>query len=254
MAQPVHNNKSALRSFLARNPFGGPFTDGLFFRDKMRAIHEIAPDEPVSRLLEIGGGQSGLSALLYANAWVVNLDMDERFARSHCNRQPNVSFCTADATNLPFANASFDMVTMFDLLEHVQDDSRAANEAMRVLRPGGWLLISTPERLRWRYPYYRIFKPICPREEELFKEWGHVRRGYTIDELNFLLGMPAARGTSFINALLALSHDVSFSRVAKPWRLMLHGLLAPASLLGWFAHRKLGAGTEIAAAWQKPSE
>jgi len=245
-------HKTPLGAFLARNPFPGPFTDGLFFRDKMRALHRIAPDAPVADLLEVGGGQSGLSALLYPQARVTNLDMEPAFAEAPCNRDnPRVTFVAGDATDLPFADESFDMVTMFDLLEHVPDDGAVAREALRVLRPGGWVLVSTPDRERWRYPYYNIFKPICPPEEELFSEWGHVRRGYTQAELDTLFGAPAEVAVSFINPLLALSHDVSFSRLSRRRRKALHALFAPVSAVGWLAHGRRTKGTEIAAAWRK---
>jgi len=247
-------HKAPLGAFLARNPFPGPFTDGLYFRDKMRAVHRIAPDLAVEDLLEVGGGQSGLSAMLYPQARVVNLDMDPVFAHAPCNRNnPKVTFITGDATQLPFADECFDLVTMFDLLEHVPDDAAVAREALRVLRPGGQLLVSTPDRDRWRYPYYRIFKSICPAEEELFAEWGHVRRGYTKGELDALFGRPAERVTSFINPLLAFSHDVSFSRLSRRRRRTLHALLAPVSALGWVTHGVTTPGTEFAAAWRKPS-
>ena len=246
-------HKTPLAAFLARNPFPGRFTDGLFFRDKMRALHRIAPDIPVADLLEVGGGQSGLSALLYPQARVTNLDMEPAFAEAPCNRDnPRVTFVAGDATDLPFADASFDMVTMFDLLEHVPDDGAVAREALRVLRPGGWVLVSTPDRERWRYPYYRVFKPICPPEEELFAEWGHVRRGYTQAELDALFDAPPQIAVSFINPLLALSHDVSFSRLSRRRRKLLHALFAPASALGWLTHGPRTRGTEIAAAWRKP--
>jgi SAM-dependent methyltransferase len=245
-------HKTPLGVFLARNPFPGPFTDGLFFRDKMRALHRIAPDIPVGDLLEVGGGQSGLSALLYPRARVTNLDMEPAFAEAPCNRDnPRVTFVAGDATDLPFADESFDVVTMFDLLEHVPDDGAVAREALRVLRPGGWVLVSTPDRERWRYPYYGVFKPVCPPEEELFAEWGHVRRGYTQGELDALFGAPAEVVVSFINPLLALSHDVSFSRLSRRRRTLLHALLAPVSVVGWLAHGRRTRGTEIAAAWRK---
>jgi SAM-dependent methyltransferase len=246
---PVH--KAPLRAFLARNPFSGPLTDGLFFRDKMRALHRIAPDVPVTDLLEVGGGQSGLSATLYPRARVVNLDMAPAFADAPCNRNPRVTFMAGNAASLPFRDASFDLITMFDLLEHVPDDGTVAREALRALRPGGWILVSTPNRERWRYPYYRVLQPICPTEEELFAAWGHVRRGYTQTELDTLFGAPAAAIASFINPLLALSHDVSFSRLSRLSRTLLHVLLAPVSVVGWLAHRPDSPGTEIAAAWQK---
>jgi SAM-dependent methyltransferase len=245
-------HKRPLGAFLALNPFPGPFTDGLFYRDKMRALHRIAPDAPVGEILEVGGGQSGLAAMLYPRARIVNFDMNPEYAAAPCNRDPRVTFVAGDATALPFADGRFDLVTMFDLLEHVPDDAAVAREALRVLRPGGRVLVSTPNRARWRYPYYRMFAPVCPPEEKLFAEWGHVRRGYTQPELDALFGAPAEDVCAFINPLLAFSHDVSFSTLSRRRRTALHALLAPVSLLGWVTHGRRSPGTEIAASWRKP--
>ena len=243
--------KRPLASFLSGNPYPGPMTDGLFFRDKMRAIHLIAPDRIGLRLLEIGGGQSGLSKMLYPGAHVTNADLDPAFAEVACNRQPGVEFRAADAADLPFADESFDAVTLFDLLEHVEDDVTVAREALRVTRPGGVILVTTPDAARWRYPYFKVLNPICPPEGELFERWGHVRRGYDQDRLDELFGAPAARTGSFINPWLALSHDVSFSRLPRIGRVALHALVSPASLIGWLSRGQAGVGTEIAAAWRR---
>jgi hypothetical protein len=59
--------KAPLSAFLARNPFPHGWTDGLFYREKMRAIHRVAPErlgEGGARILEVGGGRSGLARLL----------------------------------------------------------------------------------------------------------------------------------------------------------------------------------------------
>ena len=45
---------------------------------------------------------------------------------------------------MPFADASFDFVLATDVIEHVDDDRRAAAEILRVLRPGGRALITVP--------------------------------------------------------------------------------------------------------------
>jgi SAM-dependent methyltransferase len=65
-----------------------------------------------------------------------------------------------DGERLPFADGLFDCVICTETLEHVPDDRRVARELVRVLRPGGVLVLSVPdehsERLLWRLsPRYR---------------------------------------------------------------------------------------------------
>ena len=50
----------------------------------------------------------------------------------------------ASATALPFADATFDVVTAFDVIEHVEPERLIVDELSRVLRPGGRLLVSVP--------------------------------------------------------------------------------------------------------------
>ena len=150
-----------LPAFLARNPFPHPLTEGFFYREKMRAIHRVAPDVAARSVLEVGGGRSGLARLLYPAAHVTTIDMDPEHASAPVHRDPLARFLVADATDLPFGDASFDVVTMLDVLEHIPDDRAAASEAWRVLEPGGHLLASSPNE-RWRSPYHRVMAPICP--------------------------------------------------------------------------------------------
>jgi SAM-dependent methyltransferase len=251
VAPAQSGGKATLAAFLASNPFSRRLTDGLFYGEKMRAVHRVAPDAPIRRILEVGGGQSGLSALLYPEARIVNLDLDPSYARSAQNHRLGVEFVCGDATRLPFPDGAFDAVTMFDLLEHVPDDAAAAQEALRVLRPGGVLLVSTP-REHWRYPWYRWMAPLCPDERELFARWGHVRRGYSLERLAELFNGPPEARASFINPLTALAHDIAFSRLGHVRRLAVHLLAAPLSLAGWWLHEPLALeGTEIAARWRK---
>jgi len=50
----------------------------------------------------------------------------------------------ADARELPVRTGSMDLVTAFDILEHIEEDYLAAAEITRVLRPGGTALIAVP--------------------------------------------------------------------------------------------------------------
>ena len=236
---------------LAANPFPHPLTIGFFYREKMRAIHRVAPYGPMERILEIGGGRGGLTALLYPGARITNVDLDPSLGAASINQVAGTRFVCADATRLPFADESFDAVTMFDVLEHIPDHQRAAAEARRVLRPGGVLLASSPHA-KWRYPYYRLFAPIAPREEELFAEWGHVRRGYTLGEFDTLVGLPRERWATFISPVTAFAHDISFSRLSDRVKRGLLVAIAPITWLGYLLHAPHAAGTETAVAYRKP--
>ena len=53
-----------------------------------------------------------------------------------------------DATRLPFAPESLDLVVAFDVLEHIDDDAAAAKRIFELLRPGGTFLVAVPCDLR----------------------------------------------------------------------------------------------------------
>jgi SAM-dependent methyltransferase len=59
----------------------------------------------------------------------------------------------ADVTKLPFADASFDIVVCSEVLEHVEESRTAVSELVRVLKPGGDLVVTVPrflpERICW---------------------------------------------------------------------------------------------------------
>jgi SAM-dependent methyltransferase len=245
------SSKAPLGVFLSGNPFPNGLTDGLFYREKMRAIHRVAPAELQGRgrVLEVGGGRSGLASLLYPEADIVTLDIDPALADSPPAWERSIFVC-GDARSLPFEDDSFDVVTLFDVLEHIEEDDRAAEEALRVARPGGCVLVSTPEA-EWHYPYYKAMRPYCPHESELMQEWGHVRRGYRDPELATLFGRPAERRATFINPLTAFFHDVAFSRLGRRQRKLVYALAAPLTAVGYLLHRPSTRGTETAFAWRK---
>jgi len=73
-------------------------------------------------------------------------------------------FAAAIGENLPFADGSFDLVVMNQVIEHVSDQSAVLAEATRVLKPGGVLYIACPNYLRFYEPHYKIFwLPLMPK-------------------------------------------------------------------------------------------
>ena len=62
-------------------------------------------------------------------------------------KQTNLTYHRADLqSRLPFKNGTFDAITSFETLEHVSDQTKMTSEFHRVLKPGGILVISTPDR------------------------------------------------------------------------------------------------------------
>jgi SAM-dependent methyltransferase len=247
-------HKTPLGQFLALNPFPNGLTDGLFYREKMRAIHRVAPgrlrdDAATPRVLDIGGGRSGLASLLYPTAYVVCLDAD--FAL-HGQGPPTARslFVCGRAEALPFADGAFDAVMLLDVLEHIEADAKAAGEALRVTRPGGAIVASTPSA-RWRYPFFAFMRPLCPSEDELMADWGHVRRGYEAGELARLFEAPPSERATFINPLTAFFHDVAFSRLDPRRRRLFYALAAPVAAVGYLAHRPRMSGSETVFAWRR---
>jgi len=55
-------------------------------------------------------------------------------------------FVAGSGTALPFANSSFDLVVLLEVLEHVGDERGLVREVVRVLKPGGQLVMSVPNR------------------------------------------------------------------------------------------------------------
>jgi SAM-dependent methyltransferase len=65
----------------------------------------------------------------------------------------------ADAQNLPFANQSFDNIVLFDVLHHIENVTLFFNEALRVLRPGGRLVMMEPYISLASWPIYHFLHP-----------------------------------------------------------------------------------------------
>jgi SAM-dependent methyltransferase len=56
-----------------------------------------------------------------------------------------------DATCLPFSDGSFDAAACIEVLEHLFEPQRAVSEVLRVLRPGGVLIVTVPNIAYWRW-------------------------------------------------------------------------------------------------------
>lgn len=115
-----------------------------------QAIHRLLALQPGQHALDIGSGPGFLAAELAERAGpsgrVYGIDpsghMRALAAQRHLSgAAAPISFGDGEATALPFADASFDIVTATQVYEYVTDVPAALSEAHRVLRPGRRLLI-----------------------------------------------------------------------------------------------------------------
>lgn len=104
-----------------------------------------------NRVLDLASGAGYGSALLRDGdaRWVVSADRAEEAFREAAlpgSAAGVLRGVIADASQLPFRDASFDLYVSFETIEHVEDDRAVVREARRVLAPGGVFVCSTPER------------------------------------------------------------------------------------------------------------
>jgi glycogen(starch) synthase len=111
------------------------------------------------RVLDVGGGYGRLAAPLAERNDVTLVDVSEEMlaeARERC--PPEVELVQADARELPFPDASFDVVLALDLLPHLPDARQALRELSRVARVGGQVVFDTTNALPlWVLAYPRYF-------------------------------------------------------------------------------------------------
>lgn len=102
------------------------------------ALLEAANVRHGSHVLDVATGPGYVARAAFGRgARVVGVDFSSAMIARARRAAPDVEFEEADATALPFADASFDAVTMNYGLLHLAEPERALSEARRVLKPGG---------------------------------------------------------------------------------------------------------------------
>jgi len=189
----------------------------------------VGPDDVC---LDLGCAQGILSWFLRKKGgrWVhTDLDFENlQTSRDLLDR----GFVQMGVPGLPFKTASFDRVFCLDFLEHVDDDRKTAEEIARVLRPEGRLVLIVP-----RTGPFIVMQKIRPAAGLKLEFYGHKREGYSLPELEKLLGQAGLRITArttysrFFTELLELilnSLYVNFFS-AKPEAKLRDGHIRPAT-------------------------
>jgi ubiquinone/menaquinone biosynthesis C-methylase UbiE len=118
-----------------------------FFAECKRESYDLLAAGPGSRLLEVGCGLGDDAATLAKRVApggsVVAVDGSQAMVDAARQRHGDIaglSFENADATQLPYEDATFDGCRIDRVLQHIADPAAAIREMVRVLRPGGVLV------------------------------------------------------------------------------------------------------------------
>jgi ubiquinone/menaquinone biosynthesis C-methylase UbiE len=169
------------------NPFRAIY--GRKRADVLQLATTILGDNASAQVLDIGGGM-GRIAVPLAQRYHVHLsdispamlDLARQAAMEAKLPAGALTTSVVDASQpLPFADASFDLITCLDLLVHLPDPQAAVRELYRILKPGGTLLIDATNSVPlwvFCYPHYVGKRPArwvgTLRHGGVLPEWANI--------------------------------------------------------------------------------
>ncbi|WP_033291969.1 class I SAM-dependent methyltransferase [Amycolatopsis jejuensis] len=186
--------------------------ENYWFRRHEAAYFALLPHCADAMVLEAGCGEGyGASLIARKARQVLALDYDVPTTEHVARRYPDVAVARANLAYLPVRDGSVDVVANFQVIEHLWDQDGFLAECFRVLRPGGKLLVTTPNRLTFTPDSDTPLNPFHTRELAPSELDGLLRAaGFSMATLHGLHHSESLRavenrhGGSLIDAQLAV--------------------------------------------------
>ncbi|EHR62549.1 class I SAM-dependent methyltransferase [Saccharomonospora cyanea] len=186
--------------------------ENYWFRRHEAAYLALAPLCRDAVVLEAGCGEGYGAALLTEHARsVLALDYDEPTTTHVARRYPKLGVVRGNLAFLPVASGSVDVVANLQVIEHLWDQAGFLAECHRVLRPGGRLLVTTPNRLTFTPDSDTPLNPYHTRELSPSELDALLREaGFTVERLSGVHHGPSLSeldrryGGSVVDAQLAV--------------------------------------------------
>jgi len=144
----------------------------LFFPERRQGIEGevmFLPAQPGAKVLDVGCGSGERLEKMRGLGWTVSgIDFDEKAVGMAKERGLDVSCGTIPG--IWFPPETFDAITMSHLIEHVPDPIELLKECRRILKPGGRVVVTTPNSSSWAHrlmkEHWRGLEP--PRHLHVF--------------------------------------------------------------------------------------
>ena len=192
-----------------------------------RAVLRAVDARPGDKILDIAAGTGTSSEpFVDAGADVVPADFSLGMLRVGKKRRDDLGFTAADAMRLPFADNSFDAVTMSFGLRNVADVDDALGEFARVTRPGGRLVIC-----EFSAPTNKAFRTVYT--EYLMRALPPVARKVSSNPDSYVYLAESIRAWPDQRALAEQVRAAGWDQVA--WRNLSGGIVALHRAIKWLA-------------------
>lgn len=127
---------------------------------QFRRFLDSFPDRP-GHLLDVGCGSGFFLKMAQERGWhVVGVDPDAQ-AVAYAKAHHQVNAVCSDIRDLSFPEGSFDLVTLWNVLDHTPDPVDVLTRVHRLLKEKGYLFIRTPNAA-WQYTSFRVAKFLRP--------------------------------------------------------------------------------------------
>ena len=171
-------------------------------------------------IIDIASGEGyGANLMSSVAKSVVGVDISHEavdFANTKY-KKPNVSYKQGSATQIPLPDSSIDVVVSFETIEHHDQHDEMMQEIKRILKPDGFLIMSTPQKAEdgiIRHPYH-VKELYLEEFESLIKKY-FVHTHFVFQKSNFASIISSFQNSNFIEYSGGFTTINQQSPIAKP--------------------------------------
>jgi 2-polyprenyl-3-methyl-5-hydroxy-6-metoxy-1,4-benzoquinol methylase len=200
----------------ARARLSHGISDNPIYQMVRRAIQARCPEQ-AGLLIDVGCGRGGL--------WSVVSDYFSRYIGVDTVRYEGFpdtqQFCLAElnTTRIDIPDGAADVVACVEAIEHLENPRAAMRELVRLTKPGGWIVVTTPNQLTWANLFCLVFKG----QHQHFQEGGEGGYPTHITALLEIDMIRMARENSLSDIAILYSNHGRIPYTAKHWPAFCRG-------------------------------